>query len=35
LSRKFEAIEWTDADEHAAEPVVHPHASSESPAIRH
>ena len=35
LSQPIEAIEWTDADEHATEPVVHPHASSESPAIRH
>jgi len=35
LTEKIEAIEWTDADEHATEPVVHPHASSESPAVRH
>jgi ATP-dependent Lon protease len=35
LTEKVEAIEWTDADEHAAEPVAHPHASSESPAVRH
>jgi ATP-dependent Lon protease len=35
LTEKIEAIEWTDADEHATEPVVHPHGSSESPAIRH
>ncbi|MCL6682617.1 endopeptidase La [Sphingomonas alba] len=35
LTEKLEAIEWTEADEHAAEPVVHPHASSESPAVRH
>jgi ATP-dependent Lon protease len=35
LSEKVEAIEWTEADEHATEPVVPPHASSESPAVRH
>ena len=35
LAQPFEAIEWTEADEHATEPVAHPHASSESPAVRH
>jgi ATP-dependent Lon protease len=35
LTQPIEAIEWTDADEHATEPVVHPHGSSESPAVRH
>ena len=35
LTAKIEAIEWTDADEHATEPVVPPHGSSESPAVRH
>jgi ATP-dependent Lon protease len=35
LTEKIEAIEWTDADEHATEPVVPPHGSSESPAVRH
>jgi ATP-dependent Lon protease len=35
LAEPVEAIEWTDADDHATEPVAHPHASSESPAIRH
>jgi len=35
LTEKIVAIEWTEADEHATEPVVPPHASSESPAIRH
>ena len=35
LAEPVVAIEWTDADDHATEPVTHPHASSESPAIRH
>jgi ATP-dependent Lon protease len=35
LAEPVEAIEWTETDEHATEPVVHPHASSESPAVRH
>ena len=35
LTEKIEAIEWTEADEQATEPVVHPHGSSESPAVRH
>jgi ATP-dependent Lon protease len=35
LAEPIEAIEWTEADEHATEPVAHPHASSESPAVRH
>ena len=35
LAQPIEAIEWTDADEHATEPVAHPPASSESPAVRH
>jgi ATP-dependent Lon protease len=35
LTAPFQPIEWSDADEHAAEPVAHPHASSESPAVRH
>jgi len=35
LTRPIEAIEWTDADEHAAEPPVVHGSSSESPAVRH
>jgi ATP-dependent Lon protease len=35
LAEPIKAIEWTEADEHAAEPVVHPRTSSESPAVRH
>ena len=35
LTEPIQAIEWTEADEHATEPVVHPHGSSESPSIRH
>jgi len=35
LAEPVEAIEWTEADDLATEPVVHPHPSSESPAIRH
>ena len=35
LTEPVEAIEWTEPDEHATEPVVHPHASSETAAVRH
>ena len=35
LTSPFQPIEWTDADEHAAEPVVAPAGSTESPAVRH
>ena len=35
LTQPIEAIEWTEADEHATEPVPHPHGASESPAVRH
>ena len=35
LTRPVEAIEWTDADEHAAEPPPVHGSSSESPAVRH
>jgi ATP-dependent Lon protease len=34
-AEELKAIEWTEADEQATEPVVHPHGSSESPAVRH
>src|SRR4249919_3093014 len=29
------AIEWTEADEHAAEPPAHPHGPAGEPAVRH
>ena len=35
LATPVKAIEWTDADEHAAEPVVSPAAAAENPAVRH
>ena len=35
LTAAVEAIEWTETDEHATEPVVHPHGSSETAAVRH
>ena len=35
LSTPLQPIEWTDADEHAAEPVVSPAGSAESPSVRH
>jgi ATP-dependent Lon protease len=35
LAQPLTPIEWTDADEHAAEPVVPPAAAPESPAVRH
>jgi len=35
LTEAVEAIEWTETDEHATEPVVHPHGSSETAAVRH
>ncbi len=35
LSTPLQPIEWTDADEHAAEPVVSPAGSAESPTVRH
>ncbi len=35
LSSPLQPIEWTDADEHAAEPVVSPAGTAESPAVRH
>ena len=35
LAEPVEAIEWTETDEHATEPVVPPHASSESASVRH
>jgi ATP-dependent Lon protease len=35
LTQPMVAIEWTDADEHAAEPVVPPHGPSEGLPVRH
>jgi ATP-dependent Lon protease len=35
LVEPLEAIEWSDADEHAPEPPVHPSAGSGEPAVRH
>jgi ATP-dependent Lon protease len=35
LAQPVQPIEWSDVDEHAAEPVVPPPGSAESPAIRH
>jgi ATP-dependent Lon protease len=35
LAEPIVAIEWTEADEQATQPVVHPHPPSESPAVRH
>ncbi|MCY7279759.1 MAG: endopeptidase La, partial [Sphingomonas bacterium] len=35
LAEPVKPIEWSDVDEHAAEPVVSPAGSTESPAVRH
>ena len=35
LSTPLQPIEWTDADEHAAEPLPSPTGTTESPAVRH
>jgi ATP-dependent Lon protease len=35
LVEPVQPIEWTDSDEHAAEPPVHPSAGSGEPAVRH
>jgi ATP-dependent Lon protease len=35
LAEPFQAIEWTDADEHAAEPPVHTPASETGTTVRH
>jgi ATP-dependent Lon protease len=35
LTQPMVAIEWTDADEHAAEPVVPPHGTGEGLPVRH
>ena len=35
LTEPVKPIEWSDIDEHAAEPVVSPAGSTESPAVRH
>jgi ATP-dependent Lon protease len=35
LSQPISPIEWTDADEQATEPVVHPAVGGEGPAVRH
>jgi len=35
LSQPMVPIEWTDADEQATEPVVHPSVGGEGPAVRH
>jgi ATP-dependent Lon protease len=35
LVEPLHAIEWTDADEHAAEPPVHPPSAETGAAIRH
>jgi len=35
LAQPMVPIEWTDADEQATEPVVHPSVSGEGPAVRH
>jgi ATP-dependent Lon protease len=35
LSEPLHAIEWTDADEHAAEPPVHASSGGEGPSVRH
>ena len=35
LSQPISPIEWTDADEQATEPVVHPSVGGEGPAVRH
>jgi len=35
LSQPMVPIEWTDADEQATEPVVHPAVGGDGPAVRH
>ena len=35
LSQPISPIEWTEADEQATEPVVHPSVGGEGPAVRH
>ena len=35
LTQTMTPIEWTEADEQATEPVVHPAVSGEGPAVRH
>jgi ATP-dependent Lon protease len=35
LAEPLHAIEWTDADEHAAEPPVHPTAPGDPASVRH
>jgi ATP-dependent Lon protease len=35
LVAPLQAIEWTDADEHATEPPVHPASPESGAAIRH
>jgi ATP-dependent Lon protease len=35
LVEPLQAIEWTDADEHAAEPPVHPPIADSGAAVRH
>jgi ATP-dependent Lon protease len=35
LVAPLQAIEWTEDDERAAEPPVHPHGSAGEPAVRH
>jgi len=35
LVQPLQAIEWTDDDEHAAEPPAHPPASETGTAVRH
>jgi ATP-dependent Lon protease len=35
LAQPMVPIEWTDADEQATEPLVHPSVSGEGPAVRH
>ena len=35
LAQPMVPIEWTDADEQATEPVVHPAVGGEGPAVRH
>ena len=35
LAEPMQPIEWTDADEHAAEPPAHPPSAESGPAVRH
>jgi len=35
LAEPMQPIEWTDADEHAAEPTVPPHGTETGPVVRH